>query len=304
MNINIFSLAQGILSNRDAAIDFSLENGLIPRTMNCNQCKRPMQLIKSEVYKGISRAWMCTSTICRKYKSKVSGRKNTWYSESKMPVEKILLLTYCFTRNFSNKAALHETSIFGSASSSETICDWYNYSFEVCCEIVARNSRPIGGPGLTVEIDEGKFGKRKYNRGRFVDGQWVLGGICRETKECFMVSVPRRDRATLIPIILLNVIQGSTIITDCWKSYDCLNEYDFQHLTVNHSLNFIDPVSGANTQTIESTWWQIKRTLPDTHTNHGRIHLYLAHYLFNKIAERQEIDIFLFFIKCISELSW
>ena len=36
-----------------------------------------------------------------------------------------------------------------------------------------------------MEIDESKFGRRKYNVGRLVEGQWVFGGICRETKEFF-----------------------------------------------------------------------------------------------------------------------
>ena len=40
-----------------------------------------------------------------------------------------------------------------------------------------------------VEIDESKFGKRKYNRGRMVDGHWVFGGIERGTTKSFMVVV-------------------------------------------------------------------------------------------------------------------
>ena len=36
----------------------------------------------------------------------------------------------------------------------------------------------IGGPGKHVEIDKSKFGKRKYNRGHFVEGQLVIGGSC------------------------------------------------------------------------------------------------------------------------------
>ncbi|KCZ77845.1 hypothetical protein H311_01137, partial [Anncaliia algerae PRA109] len=35
----------------------------------------------------------------------------------------------------------------------------------------------IGGPGIQVQLDESKFGKRKYNRGRRIEGVWVFGGV-------------------------------------------------------------------------------------------------------------------------------
>jgi hypothetical protein len=38
------------------------------------------------------------------------------------------------------------------------------------------SSVKIGGPQKTVEIDESKFGRRKYHRGHPVKGQWVLAG--------------------------------------------------------------------------------------------------------------------------------
>ena len=34
-----------------------------------------------------------------------------------------------------------------------------------------------------------------------------------------------------------------------------------QHETVNHSLHFVDTLSGAHTQTIECTWSQAKRMM-------------------------------------------
>ena len=51
-------------------------------------------------------------------------------------------------------------------------------------------SRPkkIGGEGKIVEIDESKFEKRKYNLGRVAEGQWVFGGICRESRDFFYDS--------------------------------------------------------------------------------------------------------------------
>ena len=43
------------------------------------------------------------------------------------------------------------------------------------------SKQKIGGHGHVIEIDESKFGNRKYNRGRCVVGKWVLGEYCRKT---------------------------------------------------------------------------------------------------------------------------
>ncbi|KAM0686017.1 Phosphotyrosine-binding domain [Conglomerata obtusa] len=40
-------------------------------------------------------------------------------------------------------------------------------------------SEQIGGENIVVEIDESKFGKRKYNRGHMVVGSWVVGLVER-----------------------------------------------------------------------------------------------------------------------------
>ena len=57
-----------------------------------------------------------------------------------------------------------------------TAVDWYNFIRDVCAQYFLDHSKVIGGPGVEVEIDESKFGRRTYNRGRRVDGHWVFGG--------------------------------------------------------------------------------------------------------------------------------
>jgi len=118
----------------------------------------------------------------------------------------------------------------------------------------------IGGEGVIVEIDEGKFGKRKNHRGHPVEGTWVVGGVERTGERKFLaVAVENRSSDTLLAIIRRHVKPGSIIYTDMWKGYSGLDsDGTFQHFTVDHWKNFKDPVTGVNTNAIEGTWNGVK----------------------------------------------
>ena len=68
-----------------------------------------------------------------------------------------------------------------------------------------------------MEIDESKVGKRKYNKGKRVDGVWVFGGVERDSNpvKCFFVTVDDRSANTLIPIIKDWIKPGTTVHSDC-----------------------------------------------------------------------------------------
>jgi len=128
----------------------------------------------------------------------------------------------------------------------------------------------IGGVGRIVEIDESKFGKRKYNRGKHVEGSWLFGMIDIDTFENpapegnFRLEIcpdNKRDENTLLPLILKHMAPGTTIYSDCWGAYNHLEEYGCIHLTVNHSVHYKDPVTGVHTNNIESNWRLLKRAL-------------------------------------------
>jgi len=119
----------------------------------------------------------------------------------------------------------------------------------------------IGGPDTVVEIDESVLTKRKYNRGQLrAEQQWFFGGVERGTNNCFIVPVERRDAVTLLPIIQKHIRPGTTIMSDGWAAYGGIANMPelYEHYKVNHSENFVDPTTGAHTQTIESTWSHFK----------------------------------------------
>jgi len=80
-------------------------------------------------------------------------------------------------------------------------------------------SQEIGGPNITVEIDDSKFGRRKYNRGHKVKGQWVFGGVNRESEKTFLVPVPDGTADTLMAVLRDWIEPGTTVISDCWSAY-------------------------------------------------------------------------------------
>lgn len=74
-----------------------------------------------------------------------------------------------------------------------------------------------------MEIDETKLGHRKYEIGRRLDRQWILGGVQRGSKNIFLEIVPDRSKETLCNVIQQHVLPYTTIMTDCWKPYNSLS---------------------------------------------------------------------------------
>ena len=156
-----------------------------------------------------------------------------------------------------------------------------------------------------VEIDESKFVKRKYNNGKARKCEdWVLGGICRETGQVFMRIVHDRKKETLISIIKEYVLPGTVILTDCWAAYNELKDLegmDYCHYTVNHSETYVDPVTGAHTNTIEGTWAHCKRSTPRLGLRSTFLDGYLCRFIWFKLTKSLGHDPFFFLLECISD---
>ena len=121
-------------------------------------------------------------------------------------------------------------------------------------------------PGVEVQVDESKFGKRKHNRGHRVEGVWVFGGVeTTDERKCFMVKVPNRNRDTLHALIKKHILPGSIIRSDGHPSCEKLHEipgHCCEHEVVVHDHNLVNPVTGCHTNNTKGTWNGVKTDVP------------------------------------------
>lgn len=258
-----------------------LEDGLFP----CPSCKGAMQ-ISPDASRQDGFYWRCINANVNSLKMKkkavpcrqrISIRSKTFFEGSHLEIWQILGFVVGWVHNVDSAFNCINVDIC-----KQTAVDWSSFCREVVYNAFVEHGEPIGGEGKIVEIDESKFGRRKYYRGHSVEGQWVFGGIERESGRVFMVPVEKRDRATLLPIIKQWIKPGSIIMSDFWKPYDILGEEGYHHLKVNHSLTFKDFETGACTNAIESSWRHAKASLPTYNRKKSFFRGQLAKYMFQK----------------------
>eukprot|EP00095_Tigriopus_kingsejongensis_P007534 snap_masked-scaffold1035_size68272-processed-gene-0.8 protein:Tk07534 transcript:snap_masked-scaffold1035_size68272-processed-gene-0.8-mRNA-1 annotation:"hypothetical protein TcasGA2_TC010755" len=110
-----------------------------------------------------------------------------------LEVDSTWVLHWC--KNFLEKDC-HEES---SGMAKDIQIGWANFHSDLCAQHLLENPTVIGGvredengtlTPVIVEIDESLLAKTKYNRGRWPEQRWVLGGVECQTGHCFMVEAP------------------------------------------------------------------------------------------------------------------
>jgi transposase-like protein len=239
-----------ILFNEDECINFLKDKRVFYNNWRCYTCNKDMKYYQDRY------RFRCTTKNCG---GEISIRKNTFFDKHRLPVHKILHIGYLWLKGDCIN------SIAGATGHThKKVAEFLGHYRELISDSLNFEDNKIGGPGIHVQIDETKCGKRKYNRGHQVDGAWVLGGVEKtEERKIFIIPVQNRTAETLLEAINHHVLPGSIISTDLWRGYNSLNTINsYAHLTVNHSKHFKDPESGANTNTIEGTWSTIKSKIP------------------------------------------
>ncbi|CAN7938678.1 unnamed protein product, partial [Ixodes hexagonus] len=305
---NFKQLCRVTNDRREVVVAWCQDRGLLPRQMPCARCGENSTLTFQCSRKPF---WRCQRAG---HNWKKSITTDTFFEGCHLPIAQVLEMLFVITAGGATVTAIQRIASQETKTlSRKTIASWVWYFRDTCFrwidEVLSQGARKIGGPGKVVEIDEAKVGKRKYHRGRLVEGIWILGmvelqtgtaGTRRRGGSVRLEVCPgnKRDTATLLTLIQRHVLPGTTIMTDRWAAYNSLTAAGYNHLTVNHSYHFVDPQTWANTQTIESQWRAFKtRHSHAGGTRHQGFGMHLCEFMWRREMDNKGLDPFLGFLE-------
>lgn len=281
------------LTDESQCVQWCIEKGLIANRRECRVHRAPRSLVRHEGVHGLR--WWCSR--CRKYDAALKG---SIFEASHLKIGQAIMVIYCFAWDFTYEQVKLATQLTAGSAvlSNKTIADWFSDMRDCIIDYAAVQSRDrgrIGGPGMIVQIDEAKIGRRKYNRGRVGPGTWVLGMI--DSAGALRLTIcPDRSKETLQALIEEHVDPDSIVHTDQWRGYCGLEELGYCHETVNHQLNFVAP-DNVHTQRIESQWRNLRRKFSKGGIDHKDINAHLMEHVWRRDNRLNNRDPFLELLK-------
>ena len=146
-------------------MQFLKDVGLIWSKVQSNTCGRDMTW-STEPSIPERFKWQCRKKVGVKCCELRSIKHGSWFQQSNLTFREILLVMYDIVRRKPARRIRQEYCL-----SSSTVADWGMFCRETMLVFMEGCLGKNGGSNKTVEIDESKFGRRKYHRGHPVKGQ-------------------------------------------------------------------------------------------------------------------------------------
>ncbi|KAM0678812.1 hypothetical protein BDAP_000597 [Binucleata daphniae] len=139
-----------------------IKNHFVATTKYCKVCQNETKLTIKRECEAI-----CKFRYCKKI---INIYEDSIFYRSKIKKETLLRIyeAYMFKLPINSISLNHLVS-------EKTIGLYLEKLHGTIVEKYYADLKQIGGPNIIVQIDESKFGKRKYNRGHTVEGVWAFG---------------------------------------------------------------------------------------------------------------------------------
>ena len=135
-----------LFNGTDVVISFLRSKGLLAQSMTCPRCAIPMhEASRRDVTDGVR--WRCGTC-----KTSKSIREGSFFSKSRLPLQKWLLIIYLWARDYPAKDVAEEAEI-----DKNNACVILNWLREVCSAKLIQTNIVLGGVGRKVQIDESLF---------------------------------------------------------------------------------------------------------------------------------------------------
>lgn len=256
--MNIFEFGE-LVQSEERCYQLALANELVsPYPLCCPFCFASISRDNSKQRHGFSAIMRCNNKSCRK---RISLLRNSIFEKSELTMSDMFKLFYCFSMQFT----VAETRLHINLS-NKTIIKWNKIFREKLSEKYDSIRREkLGGLGRTVEIDECHLYTNRSRIGRRMIGEqiWIVGAICRETKDVAFSLTASRNSNFMDEFCLQNIQIGTRIITDGWRGYRDLSNIGYSHDVINHSVAFVDQNDPTiHTNNIERLWRDVRENIP------------------------------------------
>jgi len=228
----------------------------------CPKCERPLKYSR---VKG-RRAYQCNWCANQLYPT-----AGTPFDRTRTSLRDWFYVMFLFTTTRNGVAAKRVEREIGVT---------YKTAWRMCHEVrkymaSLDSDDPLGGVGEVVEIDETHIGGANLGKGvqGALENKTTVLGMLERGGELVTRVVPNTRAFTLMPLISAQVLPGTTIHTDSFKSYERLSQRGYQHETVNHKADEYVSPTGCTVNSIEGFWGMLKRGINGTHIHVSAKHL-------------------------------
>ncbi|MBB3992272.1 IS1595 family transposase [Croceicoccus naphthovorans] len=274
-SLSIFDF-EGLFPNEDSCVSH-LFNSRFGQNYACPKCDK-----EGPWYLNKYKRFACSRCGCQ-----ISGRSGTVFSYSNHPLRTWFRAMLVFTHTRTGISNAFIARHFGFSHETS-----WRLANKIRSHMAWHCGTPIfGGAGEHVEIDETLI--RGIRRGGKGSCRAIIFGISDRKRVSTMI-VPKRNRATLEPIIRARIRPGTIINSDGWRAYDHLSEIGFEHIKCNHKIGQWVSEEGAHTRHLDTYWTTLKRSIRGIHLHVSMDHLekYIKECEFRHTFRKKPADMF------------